>query len=106
MRARDAASVTPPFVSVIIPVFGDVEPLATCLDHLEHQTYSRACFEVIVADNGCPDLARAVRGRDVRVVREPKPGSYAARNAGLAIAAGEIIAFTDADCLPSADWIT
>ncbi len=105
MRARDAGSVTPPFVSVIIPVFGDVAPLMRCLDHVAHQTYSRARFEVIVADNGCPDLTRATRGRDVRVVREPHPGSYAARNAGLAIAAGEIIAFTDADCLPSADWI-
>ena len=38
-------------------------------------------------------------------MREPQPGSYAARNTGLAIAGGEIIAFTDADCLPGPDWI-
>jgi GT2 family glycosyltransferase len=35
-----------------------------------------------------------------------KAGSYAARNKGLSFADGEIIAFTDADCIPEKDWIS
>ncbi len=95
-----------PFVSVIIPIYGDAGVLDTCLDCLARQTYPRARFEIIVVDNGCPEIARSLaRHPTVVLVRESRPGSYAARNAGLLVARGEIIAFTDADCLPFPDWI-
>jgi len=38
-------------------------------------------------------------------VHEQRVGSYAARNSGLKVARGQVIAFTDADCLPAPDWI-
>lgn len=41
-----------PFVSVIIPVFNDQEPLKLCLAALAKQTYPRSQYEVIVDDNG------------------------------------------------------
>jgi cellulose synthase/poly-beta-1,6-N-acetylglucosamine synthase-like glycosyltransferase len=41
-----------------------------------------------------------------QLIKEEKPGSYAARNTGLRIAKGEIIGFTDSDCIPDKDWIT
>jgi len=41
----------------------------------------------------------------VRYCHTATPGSYAARNRGLELAKGEAIAFTDADCIPDADWI-
>jgi glycosyltransferase involved in cell wall biosynthesis len=96
-----------PFVSVIIPVFNDAGRLETCLRALERQTYPPRSYEVIVVDNGSeedvtPILARFSR---VRACCEATPGSYAARNRGLALAGGEVIAFTDSDCVPSPDWI-
>lgn len=98
---------TAPLVSVIVPVYNDGRPLASCLAALEAQTYSRDGYEVIVVDNGSDEPIDPVVGRhpQARLVVEPIPGSYAARNRGLADARGEIIAFTDADCVPAPDWI-
>src|SRR6185437_12388918 len=64
--------------------------------------------EVIVVDNGSSDASRDIASGHpavTRVVTESRPGSYAARNAGLAVATGDLIAFTDADCLPASDWL-
>ena len=98
-----------PFVSVIIPVFNDEEGLKLCLAALSRQTYGRSRYEIIVVDNGSdqPEAVKAAIGSDDRVVltRELTPGSYAARNQGLALATGEIIAFTDADCIPAPTWL-
>ena len=74
----------PPLVSVIVPVYNDAARLAACLDALAGQEGGAGCpFEVIVADNGSTDdVAGVVRRYPfAQVVREPRPGSYAARNA-------------------------
>ncbi len=42
--------------------------------------------------------------REVRVVREERPGSYAARNRGAKEATGDVFVFLDAGCLPRPDW--
>ena len=95
-----------PLVSVIIPVYNDAERLRLCLERLKEQTYSP--FEVIVVDNGSVDDAseRVCEAFDfVDFAREAKPGSYAARNHGLKLARGEVLAFTDSDTLPRPDWL-
>jgi glycosyltransferase involved in cell wall biosynthesis len=96
-----------PFVSVIVPVYNDAQRLATCLGALEAQTYRSDRFEVIVIDNASDEPIAPVIERfpHARPVFEAKASSYAARNAGLRQARGEIIAFTDADCLPYPNWI-
>jgi glycosyltransferase involved in cell wall biosynthesis len=100
-----------PFVSVIVPVRDDPR-LADCLAAVRLQDYGNDRFEVVVADNGSTGdvagvVARAFDGSDIksRVVSEPDGGSYSARNAAVAVAAGEVLAFTDADCIPSRSWI-
>lgn len=44
-----------PFVSIIIPVFNDVEGLKTCLEALERQIYPTDDWEIAVVDNGPDD---------------------------------------------------
>ncbi len=95
------------FVSVIIPVYNDAERLKKCLLALEKQTYPQAQYEVIVVDNASEENIKDVVSQfpQARLTFENSPGSYAARNQGISIAKGEILAFTDADCIPTPNWI-
>ena len=64
-------------------------------------------FEVVVVDDGSSDGTAAVAARrGARVVRHRRRrGLAAARNSGVAAARGEIVAFTDDDCLPARGWL-
>ena len=97
-----------PSVSVIIPVLDGSVDLDRCLAALGQQDYPADLLDVVVADNGSTeDIAAVVARHDgVRCVREPRPGSYAARNAALAVATGEVLAFTDGDCSPDPSWVS
>jgi glycosyltransferase involved in cell wall biosynthesis len=95
------------FVSVIIPVLNDSKRLKICLEALENQTYPKNLYEVIVVDNGSEEDIQALVTNfgQGKYISETRPGSYIARNKGLSIAKGEVIAFTDADCIPAPDWL-
>lgn len=95
------------FVSVIIPVFNDSERLNICLQALEAQTYPKSLYEVIVVDNCSPESIEPIvaKFKQAKSSFEASPGSYAARNKGIALAKGEIFAFIDSDCLPKHQWI-
>jgi glycosyltransferase involved in cell wall biosynthesis len=86
-----------PTVSVIVPVYKGERFLADALDSVAAQTY--APLETIVVDDGSPDAsAEVAAGRpDVRLVRQANQGVAAARNAGLAVARGELLSFLDQD---------
>lgn len=95
------------FVSVIIPVYNDTERLKLCLSALENQTYPKESYEVIVVDNNSEENIAAISKnfKQVILTKESKRGSYAARNRGIKIAKGEVLAFTDSDCIPTSNWI-
>jgi glycosyltransferase involved in cell wall biosynthesis len=108
-KDRLTADKSSPLVSVIIPVFNHGQNLKICLEALENQTYPKHFYEVIVVDNGSDqdeDIEGVVAqfGQAI-ATSESLPGSYAARNKGISWAKGEVIAFTDADCIPASDWI-
>jgi GT2 family glycosyltransferase len=95
-----------PRISVIIPVYRDWSRLASCLDALAGQTLSASDFEIIVANNEATnDPPPFDLPGNARIVHEPRPGSYAARNAAIAVARGRHFAFTDSDCIPAPDWL-
>jgi cellulose synthase/poly-beta-1,6-N-acetylglucosamine synthase-like glycosyltransferase len=98
-----------PDVTVIIPVYKDWPRLRTCLRALARQDYARDGFEIIVVDNGSPSPLPTELRREftrIRFEHESKVGSYAARNKGLSLAKGELLAFTDADCIPDPGWLS
>jgi glycosyltransferase involved in cell wall biosynthesis len=96
-----------PSISVIVPVYNDEERLFQCLEALERQTYPKDLLEVLVVDNGSRKKITGITERFpfAQLLQEPETGSYAARNKGLSAARGEVIAFTDADCLPTPLWL-
>jgi glycosyltransferase involved in cell wall biosynthesis len=95
------------FVSVIIPVLNDSERLEICLNSLEKQTYPKELYEVIIVDNGSDENIEDLVKKfpQAALAYQPQRGSYAARNQGISIAKGEILAFTDSDCIPAQDWL-
>jgi glycosyltransferase involved in cell wall biosynthesis len=99
-------------VSVIIPVFNDTARLTLCLDSISKQNLSQDQFEVIVIDNNSKTNVREVVKnfynsiKNLTFLYEPKQGSYAARNRGIKNSKAEVLAFTDADCQPNANWLT
>jgi len=96
-----------PIVSVIIPVYNDAERLRKCLRALKGQTYPGDRYSVIVVDNGSTDDVESVARLFDNVVleKEEQKGVSAATNRGISVSNGEVLAFTDSDCVPAPDWI-
>lgn len=92
----------------MVPHYNDLDGLSRCLHALDQQSFPRDEFEIIVADNCSPiepaELDAVVGGR-ARLVTASERGAGPARNAGVAAASGAILAFTDSDCVPRADWL-
>ena len=93
-------------IAVIIPHFNDHDRLRRCLTALTENDLAGA--EVVVVDNASPtDVAPILADfSDVRLVIEPQKGAAAARNRGAAETTAPILAFLDADCVPTSDWLS
>ena len=92
-------------ISVVVPVASD-KRLSRCLEALAHQTIHARQYEVLVADNAASERTRRMVGvGPARYLVAPGPGAYAARNHGIREAKGEILAFTDSDCVPPSEWL-
>jgi O-antigen biosynthesis protein len=107
VRRRLGVLAHAPTISVVVATRERPELLARCLESVTRLPYPR--LEVIVVDND-PVTDRAERlvrdrfGDAVTYVREPRRGLAAAHNRGLAVAGGQIIAFTDDDVIVDRDW--
>lgn len=94
-----------PFVSVVIPSYNRAAELQRCLETFKNAEYG--AFEIIVVDDGSTDTTREVVRAfpDVRYLYQTRRGPGAARNLGARHAKGEILAFTDSDCVVDRRWL-
>jgi len=94
-----------PRVSVVVASYNGARTLKTCLDSLAGLNYPD--YEVILVDDGSTDDTPQIAQlfHSVRYLRHQNLGLSAARNAGIAAATGEIVAFTDSDCRADEDWL-
>ena len=96
-----------PFVSIIVPVYNGADYIENCIASLLRLKYPKEKYEVIVVDNNSTDpTAAVIKKYAVKYALEDRvQTSYAARNTGIKAARGEIIAFTDADCIADENWV-
>jgi GT2 family glycosyltransferase len=94
--------------SVVIPTRGRPAQLKRCLAALANLDTAAAFEVVVVDDGGTLDLRREDSAglEHVEVVRRAQAGPAAARNAGVAAASGDWIAFVDDDCRVEPGWLT
>jgi GT2 family glycosyltransferase len=100
-------------VAVVVPTFRRPDLLGRCLEALSRQQYCTGQFDVIVADDAADETTRrqveklaAMNSIQIHYVSVTgRHGPAAARNAGWKIARGELIAFTDDDCIPDTNWL-
>lgn len=91
-------------ISAIIPAFNAERYLAEAIDSVISQTYRPV--DIVLVDDGSTDGTRAVAERyeaSVRYVFQTNAGIGAARNRGIDMARGELLAFLDADDLWASD---
>jgi glycosyltransferase involved in cell wall biosynthesis len=92
-------------ISVVIPHLNQPTFLKRCLASLAAQTLQPT--EIIVVDNGSSELPTDICKLfpNVVLLQEPAPGPGPARNLGISKARSNILAFIDADCLASPQWL-
>ncbi len=94
-----------PFVSVIVCSYNGGRTLAACLDSLSKLNYPD--YEVILVDDGSTDDTAYIAAQfpQVRYIHQSNHGLSHARNTGAAAARGEVLAYTDSDCMADVDWL-
>ena len=92
------------WISIIVPVYKVEAYLDRCVESIVNQTYTN--LEIILVDDGSPDNCPAMcdawaeKDSRIRVIHKENGGLSDARNAGMATARGEYLAFVDSD-----DWV-
>ncbi len=95
-----------PLVSIIIPALNEEEYIGKCLNSINELDDHEGILEIIVIDNGSTDrTAEIARNLGARVYSIKNVTISRLRNYGALNAKGSIIAFVDADCIVSKDWL-
>jgi len=94
-------------LTVIAPVYNHWHLVPTLVAALAEQSLPPDAFELILVDNGSDEVpADPALPPWARLLHCATPGSYAARNTALQAARGRWLAFTDADCRPTPQWLS
>jgi GT2 family glycosyltransferase len=94
-----------PKVSVVVCTYNGSRTLDGCLKSLETLNYPD--YEVVVVNDGSTDSVPEIAARYpyIRYHEQPNRGLSVARNVGMELARGAIIAYTDDDCFADPDWL-
>ena len=93
-------------ISVVIPAYNESDNIQTCIDSLKAQSLPQKNYEIIVVDNNSTDnTLELIKKLGVICTVEYRKGPAAAKNAGIRLAKGNIIAFIDGDCIATKDWL-
>lgn len=96
-----------PVVSVVIPSYNQEKTINKCLESVLCQK-TKVPYEVIVVDSSTNNAARIAKSFVPRIKlirRRQRTSASAARNIGIEHAKGDVVAFTDTDCIVSNSWI-
>ncbi|HAR97083.1 MAG TPA: glycosyl transferase [Deltaproteobacteria bacterium] len=107
VAAPDSSIPQSPLVSIVVPAYNAEETLDALITSILQSEYPGDRLEVIIVDNNSTDSTKEIIERyPVVLLSENRiQSSYAARNLGIQRAQGEIIAFTDSDCVVDRRWI-
>lgn len=91
----------------MIAAFNEEESIAKCIDAVKNQTFPKEKYEILVVDNNSTDKTAEIIKRlgATFIFYDLKQGAAAAKHFGVEKARGEIIAITDADSIPDANWL-
>lgn len=94
-------------ISVIIPSYNAENTIGKCLEALKKQSFSKRNYEIIVVDDASKDRTAEVvkKFKGVKLIRQKHRGPAAARNLGVKNSRGDVVLFTDSDCIPDKKWI-
>lgn len=91
-------------ISVVIPTYNEEKGIGECLKALNEGSLQP--LEIIVADGKSKDrTVEIAKSYGAVVVTNEKRHAAGGRNAGIAVAKGDVIAFIDGDCIPDKDWL-
>jgi glycosyltransferase involved in cell wall biosynthesis len=95
------------FISIVVCTKNGSKKIKNCLDALIKQTYPPSKYEIILVDDGSTDNTLEIVSKyPIKIIKNEKNiGLAGSRNIGAKEAKGEIIAFTDDDCIPNNDWL-
>ena len=94
-----------PMVSVVICAYNAERTMRPCLESLRRLDYPN--YEVVIVDDGSRDRTAEISMDfpEFRLIRQPNRGLSVARNVGMHAARGDLIAYTDSDCVVDPHWL-
>lgn len=106
MSSTDIVNPATKKFSIVIPAFNEERYLSLCLESICQNDFHKDDIEIIVVDNGSTDRTKEIaRSHGAEVISDSVKNVAGLRNLGASKARGEIIAFVDADCMVSRDWL-
>jgi GT2 family glycosyltransferase len=94
-----------PKVAVVVCAYNAESTMNACLASLQRLRYPS--YEVVVVNDGSTDRTGEIADQyeGIQVIHQENKGLGAARNVGIANSRGDIVAFTDSDCVVDPDWL-